>query len=64
MADARPIKEIVIICKHCREPFNSTIFYKTVEAYESSLSSGVKQVCPHCRKPTPCDRENMTYLLA
>jgi len=61
MADM-PICEIAVKCIHCSEYFDSGIFLGSVQTFNTATLRGNQQQCPHCRKMTPCNKENMTYI--
>jgi hypothetical protein len=50
--------EISIRCEHCKQWFPSPIFIGDSESFDTSVLFGNIAQCPHCLKPTGCDKEN------
>lgn len=53
------VESIEIRCQHCKEWFNSPIFIGGDLAFITATLSNNLAQCPHCRKMTGCDKENM-----
>jgi hypothetical protein len=51
-------KSIEIRCQHCRKWFPSPIWFGDSEAFDTSMLFNNLAGCPHCGKPTGCDKEN------
>jgi hypothetical protein len=62
MAQAEPFGEIR--CQHCHEWFRSPIGFGTPKAFFTSTLIGNTAQCPHCGKPTGCDKEHMRWRTA
>lgn len=61
MADM-PICEIAVKCTHCKEYFDSGLFMGSLETYNSTVIMDCIQTCPLCKKPTPLNKNTMSYI--
>ncbi len=51
-----------IRCLKCGEWFPSGIQFGDAETFFSSTLTGNLQNCPHCKKMTGCNKENMRFV--
>jgi DNA-directed RNA polymerase subunit RPC12/RpoP len=54
-------KQTEIHCQHCGAWFPSPIVFGDEVTWDDASNEliGNRVQCPSCKKPTPCDRENM-----
>jgi hypothetical protein len=50
-----------IKCLNCEKWFRSAIQFGNAKTFFTSSLSGNNQQCAHCRKMTPCNKENMRF---
>jgi hypothetical protein len=53
------MSEISIRCEHCKEWFPSPIQYKDTDHFGTSFLTANRAPCPHCKKSTGCNKENI-----
>ena len=53
------VNSIQIKCEHCKKWFNSSIFLGDSQTFDTSTLEGNKEQCPHCKKMTGCNKDNM-----
>ena len=54
-----PVKEVQIQCLYCKKWFHSPISFGEFETFDTSTLDGNTVSCPHCRKMTGCNKENI-----
>lgn len=58
------IKDIHLRCPKCKTRFRSFIQFGTLSAFETAITQGNTTDCPSCGHVFPCNRDNMSYVLA
>lgn len=58
------ISNMQLQCLNCKTWFSSPIQFGDSESFASSHMSGNVFVCPTCRSPVPCNKENMRWVRA
>ncbi len=53
------VRRLSVRCEHCHEWFSSPIAFSEDEHFDTATLEGNKIECPHCRKMTGLNKENM-----
>ncbi len=53
------VKKVQVKCLNCEQWFDSPIVFGEFDSFDTSTLEGNQTQCPHCRKMTDCNKENM-----